>query len=459
MQQADKPAIGDLPDCLQPLAKNLSTDEVDDLLIIFTLIGTLSSVAGHLIDDRSQYRKGVYTQSPITISNIIIADSGSGKSRICKQVFSCINNYIDDQVTLYNQAMKEFKQQLKQINSVNFTAKSNSFAFEDTLIPDEPVSPNFLIEDFTIESLSRTYHIGSQHLTIFSEEGGNVISARAFSQKSINTTLSFFNKLMCGERSVINTVKDGQRTLSNKRITLLLLMQDSFFKDFLSRTSMQACAGTYQRIFPIRTRNKRKIMENKVERHINIDQDDLMRSKNLFVDFCKKKPQLDKNGNLMPLLISKSKGAHELWYDYFGEQNDFCARNPGDESVSYRLRNVETAARYASLFQVGDNVFNDKLINEEVTRKNMEKAIKICRYGLERQIIEFVKRDPELDKIGRTLMFIQKADRVVSRLELMRNLPRDCRLAKTVDNSLLFLIEEGLIEKVPDGFKRTEKQM
>ena len=453
------PTIDDLPVCLQPFAQNHQTDEVDDLIVIYTLIGALSSVAGHLADECSEYHAGVKAYNPITVNHIIIADSGSGKSRLCRKIFADINKYIDNQTPAYDKAMKEFNVLLRGINSSNITVKNGGFESADILIPDEPISPNFFIEDFTIESLSRSYKIGAHHLTVYSEEGGNVISSRAFAVNSINTTLSFFNKIMCGDRAIVNTVKDGQRVLVNKRITLLLLMQDSFFNDFTTKASTQACAGTYQRIVPIRAENKRKIVAEKKAVEISIIPDEmLLLSKKMLVDFCKQIVRTDNNRLLDPIKISKTKEAHEIWYEYFRDQNDYCALNKKCETVSYRLRNVELASRYAALFQLGDNMYSKRNLSSSVIKSNMVKAIKFARYGLSRQMQEFIYNDNDLIKSRKTLNYIINARKIVSRITLMQNLPRDCRGAKNVDNSILFLIEEGYLEKVPNGFIYTGKK-
>lgn len=455
---AEKPTINDLPRCLRPLALDLATDETDDLLLIFTLIGSLSAVAGHLVDEVSEYRPGVFTANPITVNNIIIADSGSGKSRMCKLILKSIKEYIAEKLPAYEDAMDQFKAQMRQSGG-KFTVQGNEFGDSPLPMPKEPPSPNFITEDFTIESLFRAYHIGSEHMFVYSDEGGGVISSRAFGRNSINTTLTFFNKIMCGDTAVVSTVKDGPRTLSNKRLTLLLLMQNSFFNDFIERSSMQACAGTFQRIFPIKTKSKRKLMADKIIKSFDIDRNyQASKTYTMFSDFCAMKPKKNKNRELKPEQIKKSKEAHAIWFKYFIEQNDFCALNPNDESVSYRLRNVETAARYAALFQVGNNCFNDQPLSAQVSANNMRRAIKICRYGLERQIIEFVKKDAALDKIGKILSYIKRSNDAVSRIKLMRNLSRDCRAAKTVDNALLFLIDEGYLEKTVDGFKFTGKE-
>lgn len=442
----DAPKINDLPDCLLNMGETLKSDEIDEKMIVFVLTGALSSVVGHLVNDKSEYQKNIFSVNPITVSSIIISDSGTGKSRLCKTIFEPIYEFIDQKRPAYDAAIKKYKLLIKKINStINF--KDDSFE-EDAKIPDEPVSPNFLMEDFTIESLSRAYHVGSNHLTIFSEEGGNVISSRAFSKNSINTTLSFFNKIMCGERSIVNTVKDGQRIIVNKRMTLLLLLQNAFFQKFIDNAAGQAAAGTFQRIFPIRAKNLRKKMADKIKSNTDFNYLEF----DFFSKCCEIPTPIDNNGILRPDLIIKTEAAQKIWFDYFAEQNDFCALNKDDETVSYRLRNVETVSRYAALFQVGDNIMKKERLNKAVSANNIKKALKFCRYGLQRQIVEFINKNSDLDKFGKVLRYIKKAGKSVTRYDLMRNLPRGCRSVKDVDTSLLFLIEEGLIEKTGDGF-------
>jgi hypothetical protein len=447
-----------LPICLRPIADYIKSDDMDSLLIIFALIGALSAVAGHHVNAICKYPNGNPPKSiPITVSNIILANSGAGKGRLSDVVFGGIEEWKNAQDPAYKKAMKKYKREMKKLDSLTFKNE----AFTEGEIPDEPVSPNFFIKDFTVESIIRKFYIGSRHLFIFSDEGAAVINCRAFQPGSIGTTLPLFNQIHCGETYTKDTKQDGEYNLIKKRITLLVMVQKEAYEELMKKFAASGIgpSGTYQRIFPIRTESRR-VKEKKegdagfVEIKPKEKTPECMRAQQMLVNMCARKPPVDEYQHLNPPQIHHSPGAHKIWCDFYHEHNDFCSDNPKSETYSYRVRVFETAARYAALFQVGDSAYNNhpSLHSAEITEENMRKAIEICKYGLACQIKEFVNRNEELENAEKLLAFI--GEQTVARRKIMQTAPRYFRNSKDLDKVLAFLLEEGLVKQVENGFKK-----
>lgn len=454
-----------LPIGLKDIAEYAQNGDVDDLLIIFAILGILSGIAGHHANEVSEYHRGRKTIGPITLGILIQAESGSGKGWLDNIILGEIKNLLMLKDIDYLEKMQEFKIE-KNIyemaltkNKENITCKSGNFEIKPLKIypPKEPINPNFIMDNFTIESMQHIYRNGSPHLFIYSTEGNSVLSSRAFQESSLGITLAFFNQIYSGENASTSTLTHGYGAIFNKRISLLLMVQEPVYQKMVIKFEGLGGAGTYQRIFPIKTSSKRKYMEEEREADnfsppiAHIITDRYKKARATLVKICERKPPLT-NGILYPINIEKTPAAHKLWRTFYREQNNILVEKPNDDACSFISRIPETVSRYATLFQLWENFYHDTALKTPVSVENMEKAITICRYGLKCQIEEFVIKnedDETLDKILKTI-----GSKTITRRDIMRAAPKSVRKKDVLDKALRLLLEDGAIIQSRHGYKK-----
>ncbi|CAI2040982.1 Uncharacterised protein [Serratia fonticola] len=196
-------------------------------LIVSTCLSAMSLASQALV--MFQYRDG--RVSPVSLYNVVIAESGERKTAVFNQVMKPILDFEKqtrgtylEQVNLYDADLQAWKAINKSIikvirkneeQGIDNTHEKKRLREHYTEKPKPPKLPKLIYNDATYEAIVKglSGNIGSAGL--FSDEGGGVLNGRALNNSPL------FNQLWDGASIDIER-KDHRLVIDNSRFVILI---------------------------------------------------------------------------------------------------------------------------------------------------------------------------------------------------------------------------------------------
>ncbi|WP_337264562.1 MULTISPECIES: YfjI family protein [unclassified Serratia (in: enterobacteria)] len=209
-------------------------------LIMGTCLSAMSLASQALVI--FQYSDG--RVSPVSLYNVVIAESGERKTAVFNQVMKPILDFEKqaqkaylEQVNLYDANLQAWKAINKSIiklirkneeQRLDNTAEQERLRVHYTKKPEPPKLPKLIYNDATYEAIVKglSENIGSAGL--FSDEGGGVLNGRALNNSP------FFNQLWDGASFDIER-KDHRLVINDSRFVMLILTQLNEFDSFIRK--------------------------------------------------------------------------------------------------------------------------------------------------------------------------------------------------------------------------------
>ena len=438
--------------------KIYEVSKADKSMICYSLLGALSSCGCHLANEKRYIKPdGTFITGPIGISLIVIAGSGSLKSTVKNMAFKPIEEAIALKIPEYTRALGRYKKLARK--------KLSSAELDEFEEPQEPVTPNFLQNNVTIESVIHLYGKGMHSMTLLSDEGGTFVGSRAMSKDSYISTLSSFNTLLSGDVFSKSTIKSGETLLAARRLTFMMYMQPQIFDEFLKKCGNISDAGFMQRtLIANASAAQSDVTEDFVTDMMDSFYNDELKPQSAYasyeyIEYCNlisalldKPKETNVHGLLTPKIIEPSPQAKTYWLKFYVKQKriikELAAYSEDAEMSSFRERAPETVSRIATLFQLAENYGHTV---QQITIENMANAISIVELALEEQFRVFDIQDEFFLNVDRlTKWYEGRAERkLLTRMPLRRLIqcaPKTLRKKETLVPVLEYLIKEGVIE-------------
>jgi len=375
--------------------------------------------------------------------------------------FQPVEDVINCRMPQYRQDLDRFKNRSKAPKVVPPVAGSIIDLGDEEDIT-EPVTPNFLQNNVTIESVINLYNKGMLSMTLLSDEGGTFVGSRAMSRDSYINTLSAFNTLLSGDSFSKSTIKGGEALLVSRRLTFMMYMQPQIFDEFIKKCGNISDAGFMQRTLIIEANAADSdvsgdylinVLDSFCEKQIpkNIYDDDAYREyKELVAKLLDMPLSLNEYGLLSPPTIEPSMEAKCAWFKFYVKQKRIIKDNiefSVDAMNSFRERAPETASRLATLFQLAEN---HGRVDIEISGKNMENAIKIVEQSLETQFKIYDVQDSFFAMVDLLTNWYKKRDEAgkLTRMklrQLSQSAPKQLRKKDLLVQILEYLQQEGIV--------------
>jgi hypothetical protein len=445
---------------LPPVLKNWGErihkiSKADKGMICYSLLGALSSTGCRLVNEKRYINNlGNFITGPTGLSLIVIAGSGSLKSTIKNMTFRPIEQAIAAKMPQYKQDLARYRHRSRD---------KKSFSDIDFFEAEEPITPNFLQNNVTIESIINLYGKGMLYMSILSDEGGTFVGSRAMSKDSYINTLSAFNTLISGDAFSKSTIKGGETLLIARRLTFMMYMQPQIFEEFIKRCGNISDAGFLQRTLvttalPADSEVAESFIADVIDSfYENItplmiyDNDEYRAYKILIESIMAIRSEIDDNCLLTPRVIEPSNEAKTIWFMFYVEQKKIIKEELAlfdDDMNSFRERAPETASRIAALFQLANNYGRT---DTPVSADNMRNAIEIVKLSLAAQFKTYGVRDAFFENVDKLTQWYNKRDAhaLPTRMPLRKLIqlaPNSLRKRDILMPILEYLIKERVIE-------------
>jgi hypothetical protein len=164
-----------------------------------------------------------------------VAESGERKSAVDFEAMKAARQYEKQLNRAYTEEYQTHTAQLAEWESQRDVAKSaarqlkgKGFAAAlDGLgpAPQSPLLPSLVVENFTIEGLTKMLASGQPSIGIFSDEGALVFGGHAMARETVTRTVGSLSKLW--DKGTIDRIRagDGVTKLYGRRVALHLMMQ------------------------------------------------------------------------------------------------------------------------------------------------------------------------------------------------------------------------------------------
>ncbi|WP_024530464.1 YfjI family protein [Serratia fonticola] len=192
--------------------------------------------------------------SPVSLYNVVIAESGERKTAVYNQVMKPILEFEKQAFKTYSEQIKVYEADSQTWNAINKTIikkikKNEEKGIDNTSAKDKlrehyavqpvpPRLPKLLYNDATYEAIVKglSENIGSAGLV--SDEGGGILNGRAMNNSPL------FNQLWDGGSFDIER-KNHRLVIDNSRFSILILTQHSEFKSFIKKRGERALGNGF----------------------------------------------------------------------------------------------------------------------------------------------------------------------------------------------------------------------
>lgn len=170
-----------------------------------------------------------YRSIPLSLSTLIVADSGERKTTVDKIILSPIRKREEELFTEYSMEKEAYA-----LLETDWKNKFNAFVDQGGTPPPPlgppPPNPKILMQEPTIEGITKQFEVGYPFLGLFSDEGAKMLggySLGGFKEMHSAGHLSNFWDGAPIERT--RGSKEEKNTLFNKRLTVCLMIQNIVF--------------------------------------------------------------------------------------------------------------------------------------------------------------------------------------------------------------------------------------
>ena len=213
------------PTILQDYAKELCRFvQVADSIVgssLLALTSLLVQIRGNISID--------YRSIPLSLSTLVVADSGERKTTVDKLILSPIRKREEELFTEYSREKDAYA-----LLEMDWQTKFHHFVDHGGTPPPPlgppPPNPKILMQEPTIEGITKQFEIGYPFLGLFSDEGAKMLggySLGGFKEMHSAGHLSSFWDGAPIERT--RGSREEKNTLFNKRLTVCLMIQNIVF--------------------------------------------------------------------------------------------------------------------------------------------------------------------------------------------------------------------------------------
>lgn len=240
--------------------------------------------------------------------------------------------------------------------------------------PIVPLLPTLFFEDSTQEALASQMAFGWPSASLWSDEGGTALGSHGM-QNNMTKFIALLNRLWDGKDFITHRKTSQSFTVSNRRLTVSLMMQPLLLDQMLARKDGISRHSGFM------ARSLMTYPESSMGTRHYQEQPNFMGSMNLFHDritaCLNQSLALDKKGCHEIPILSFSSSAKTLWIHFFNETETGLMKWERWLSIrDFASKAAENVARLAALFHVFQG--KDGVIEAET----IEQAIQIIQWHL-----------------------------------------------------------------------------
>lgn len=329
--------------------------------------------------------------SPTSLFFLVVASSGERKSAVDKTFGQAIRNWelqvretLQDEVRASKSLHQSWRAQraglLSQIRRSASDPLLNSDILENQYIalmdeePIIPLVPMLFFEDTTQEALAHHLANGWPSASLWSDEGGLVLSGHGM-QSNSTKFIALLNRLWDGKEFIAHRKTTDSFVVQHRRLTLNLMMQPLLLEQLLAKNdNISRQSGFLARClisYPESNMGERFYKEPpKSSMALNKFNNQIQKCLNQSL-------YLDRSGCKHIETIQLSKAAKRIWVKFFNGTELGLKHQPHLVLIKdFASKAAENVARLAGLFQLFDGKEQD--INSE----SLEQAIEIINWHL-----------------------------------------------------------------------------
>lgn len=319
--------------------------------------------------------------------------------------------------------------------------------------PNPPATPAILVEDFTIEGLTKLLDEGYPITGLFSDEGARVLGGYSMQEGRSASTGAALSQMWDGKP--IKRVRSGEvvKILENRRVAVHLMLQPGVASKFFADREMRD-QGLMSRLLIAYPRSLKghRLWREPDEGSWDAIADYHSRLTGLTQQvFNRIHPE---TRDLELATVKLQPDARAMWIAFSDHlERQQCADGPLSEVSDIASKMAQHALRIAAVLSYFSR--GEKLIEEGISARSMGAGIELAQYYLAEAMRMFDMGTVSADSDNAQLLieFIRKEGlTVVGRRWLSRNAPKPVRPAEVLARALLLLVEHAhLIENKGGG--------
>jgi hypothetical protein len=181
---------------------------------------------------------------PLSLFMMTVSESGERKSAVDYEAMEAARAHERKLNQVYSEECAAHDSKQAEWESMRDTAKSDARKLKGKGLaaaldglgpaPQSPLLPSLVVENFTIEGLTKMLASGQPAIGIFSDEGALVFGGHAMTRETVTRTVGSLSKLW--DRGTLDRVRggDGCVKLYGRRLAMHLLMQPVIAETALS---------------------------------------------------------------------------------------------------------------------------------------------------------------------------------------------------------------------------------
>ena len=400
-----------------------------------------------------------YLVSPVSLYFLSIANSGERKSAVDQTFSKAIRQWqikmrekLGAEIKVAEAIHKAWAAEKEGLLS---QIRKNAFGSENTTMlqvalmqhvsnePQIPLQPVLFFEDATQEALASHIASGWPSASLWSDEGALIIGGHGM-QGNATKFIALLNRLWDGNPFIAHRKTSKSFTVSNRRLTISLMMQPIILEQMLSKS------GGISRQSGFLARTLIAYPESEMGNRFYQEPKDMLTSLSSFhnrlTDCLQKTVDLDKHGCHDLPTLELSPAAKTKWISFFNKvESGLKNVNEWQSIKDFASKSAENAARLAALF----HLFDDR--QGDISSETMDQAIEIISWHMneaKRVLGQNIEAPVHLDKKDANALFhwiIEKGLYETSPRELQQLGP--VRDKKRRDTALAILCNEGYLKE------------
>lgn len=217
-------------DAFPPLVKNYAEVICRFLQVAQPIVGSaLLSVVSLLVQSHREIKID-FRSIPLSLATLIVADSGERKTTVDKILLEPIRKMEKELFNTYPTEKFSYTCLLDLWKKETKDLLMGRGSPPDFLKPELPPHPKILMQEPTIEGITRQFEIGWDSLGLFSDEGAKMLGGYSMGSHKEMHSAGHLSSFWDGTPIERTRAVEGKDTLFDKRLTVCLMIQNIVFE-------------------------------------------------------------------------------------------------------------------------------------------------------------------------------------------------------------------------------------
>lgn len=217
-------------DAFPPLVKNYAKVICRFLQVAEPIVGSALLSVISLLTQNHREIKIDFRSIPLSLATLIVADSGERKTTVDKILLDPIRKIEKELFKTYPTESFSYTCLLDLWKKETKDFLSGSGAPPNFLKPTPPPHPKILMQEPTIEGITRQFEIGWDSLGLFSDEGAKMLGGYSMGGHKEMHSAGHLSSFWDGTPIERTRAVEGKDTLFDKRLTVCLMIQNIVFE-------------------------------------------------------------------------------------------------------------------------------------------------------------------------------------------------------------------------------------